>query len=69
MNSIRYAAATALLALTACSGGGSDTTTPRTSSQTYSAELSAIELVRTSDQQPLPVDGLPSTGAPITVVE
>ena len=69
MNSIRCAATTALLALTACSGGGSDPTTPRTNSQTYSAELSAIELVRTSDQQPLPVDGLPSAGAPITVVE
>lgn len=35
--------------------------------QTYSATAVDIELVRSADGEPLPVDGLPADGAEVTV--
>lgn len=35
--------------------------------QTYSATVVELDIVRSADGEPLPVDGLPATGAEVTV--
>lgn len=54
-------------ALGACGRDGSSGSGAGTPAQTYSATVVDVELVRSADGEPMPVDGLPATGAEITV--
>lgn len=53
--------------LAACGRDGSSGPGAGTPAQTYSATVVDIELVRSADGEPLPVDGLPADGAEVTV--
>ena len=72
MNAVRCAVifSTALVAAACHSKGGGGApppTPPQATPQTYSATVTAVEVVRAADQLPLAVDGLPSSGGSITV--
>lgn len=64
-----------LLTLGACGGGGGGsggdapppTAPPPPTASTYSVTMTGIELVRSADQQDLPVTGLPAEGATLTI--
>jgi ABC-type glycerol-3-phosphate transport system substrate-binding protein len=50
--------------LAGCGGGGSGDSNP---TQTYTASLTDMQILRTADQQALTVNSLPAAGAQITV--